>query len=164
MPMIVRHGAIDPGMMLYALSHGLADIETLARIRNEAGIAGGAGEIDDLVRAMRCGDARATLALESYCYSISRAIGSLVPSIRGVDVLAFTGGIGEHSPEVRARVCESLEFLGIVLDGQANAANAGEIGRRDAAARTLIIHAEEEWVMACHAADAAERAAAPVAS
>ncbi len=163
MPMIVRHGAIDPGMMLYALSHGLADLETLARIRNEAETAGGAGEIDELVRAMRCGDARATLALESYCYSISRAVGSLVPSIRGVDVLAFTGGIGEHSPEVRARVCESLEFLGIVLDGQANAANAGEIGRRDAAARTLIIHAEEEWVMACHAAAAAERAA-PVAT
>jgi acetate kinase len=162
-PMLTRPGAVDPGIILYALHHGLAELETLPRILNDEsgllGISGSSGEIDEIVRAMRCGDARATLAFEAFCHGISRAIGSLVPAIGGLDVLTFTGGIGEHSPEVRARTCAPLEFLGISLEETANKANPteGEIGRRDAAARTLVIHAEEEWVMACHAAEIAER-------
>jgi acetate kinase len=162
-PMLTRPGAIDPGIILYALRHGLADLESLPRILNHesglTGISGASGEIDELVRAMLCGDARATLAFQAFCFGIARGIGSLGPASRGVDVLTFTGGIGEHSAEVRERTCASLEFLGIGLDESANKARPaeGEIGRRDAAARTLVIHAEEEWVMACHTADAAER-------
>ena len=162
-PMLTRPGALDPGIILYALRHGLADAETLPRILNHesglTGISGGSGEIDELVRGMLCGDARATLAFQAFCFGIARGIGSLAPASRGIDVLTFTGGIGEHSREVRARTCASLECLGISLDEGANKANPaeGEIGRREAAARTLVIHTEEEWVMACHTADAAER-------
>jgi acetate kinase len=162
-PMLTQSGAIDPGIILYALHHGLADLESLPGILYERsglrGISGGSGEIDEVVRALRCGDARATLAFEAFCYGIARGVGSIVPAIRGLDVLAFTGGIGEHSPEVRARACRSLEFLGVALDDAANrgCAAEGEIGRRDAAARTLVIHAEEEWMMACHTADVVER-------
>lgn len=161
-PMLTRSGAIDPGIILYALRHDLASLETLPHILNDesglTGISGGLAEIGDLVRAMKCGDARATLAFEAFCYGISRSAGALVPSIGGVDVLTFTGGIGEHSPEVRARSCASLEYLGISLDEAANQAHSveGEIGRREAAAHTIVIHGEEEWMMACHAADAVE--------
>lgn len=162
-PMLTRPGAVDPGLILYALSHGLATVETLPRILNHesglTGIGGGSAEIDEIVRAMSCGDARATLAFEAFCCGITRAIGGLVPAIRGVDVVAFTGGIGEHSPAVRARTCAPLEYLGVALDDTANKSNPaeGDIGRRDAATRTLVIHAEEEWMMACHTADAVER-------
>jgi acetate kinase len=161
-PMLTRSGAIDPGIILYALRHDLANLETLSHILNDesglTGISGGSAEIGEIVRAMKCGDARATLAFEAFCYGVSRGVGALVPSIGGVDVLTFTGGIGEHSPEVRARSCASLEYLGISLDEAANKANPveGEIGRREAAVKTLVIHGEEEWMMACHAADAVE--------
>jgi acetate kinase len=162
-PMMTRSGAVDPGILLFALRHGLADLETLSHVLHDksglVGMSGGSGEIDEIVRAMRCGDARATLAFEAFCYGIVRGIGSLVPALQRVDVLAFTGGIAEHSPEVRTSTCNSLGYLGLTLDAAANKANPveGEIGRRDAPARVLVIHAEEEWLMACHTADVAER-------
>ena len=84
------------------------------------GLSGTSGDHRDVVAAHEAGDADATLALDVYLHRLVREIGAMTASAGGLDVLVFTGGMGEHSPELRADAARRLAYLGVAVDGAAN--------------------------------------------
>jgi acetate kinase len=122
----------------------------LARQSGLAGISGGSGDVRDLSEAAAAGDARARLALDVFIDAIRRYVGAFLVRLGGVDVMTFSGGIGENSPEIRAAVCAGLGAFGLELDPARNAAADGEatISADASPARILVIPADEERIVA----------------
>lgn len=122
--MATRSGTIDPGLVLWLLSEGglsVGDVADGLRSRSGlAGLTGGSGDLRDLAGAVDDGDLDAELALEVYVLHLRRAVGAMAASLGGLDVLAFTGGVGRHQPRVRAGVAAGLEHLGVEVDNSAN--------------------------------------------
>jgi acetate kinase len=102
------------------------------------------------VAAMGEGNERARLAFDIYAHRLTREIGAMAAVLGGVDALVFTGGVGENCAPLRERVCRQLGFLGATIDARRNAAAAGEedVGAAEAAARVLVIRAQENWEIA----------------
>ena len=132
-----RSGDIDPGLHAYLAQHLSLDIagvtEMLNRESGLLGLSGLSGDMRELETAEAEGNADAALALEIFCYRLARQVAGLQVPLGGLDALVFGGGIGEHSPRVRARVLKWLAPLGFVLDEQANARHGedenGRIGQ-----------------------------------
>ncbi len=129
-----RSGDVDPGLLLYLLRTQPMTPDQLDDLLNHQsglqGLSGGrSSDVRELEQASDAGDARATLALEIFTYRVRKYIGAYAAALGGLDALAFTGGIGEHSPDMRARICRGLEFLGLSLD---NAHNTGATGHAPA--------------------------------
>jgi acetate kinase len=147
--MATRSGSVDPGLVLWLLRHGL-DVDALERgLDREGGLKGLAGEAD--MRALLArDDAEAKLALDVYVHRLRAAIAAMAAALGGLDALVFTGGVGEHAPEVRARTAAGLGFLGVALDSEANARATAdtEIGAAGAPARTLVVTAREDLEVA----------------
>jgi acetate kinase len=124
--------------------------EILASQSGLVGISGGSGDVRDLSEAAAAGDARARLALDVFVDGIRRYVGAFLVRLGGVDVLTFSGGIGENSPEVRAAVCEGLSAFGLELDSGRNAGISGEatVSADASPARILVIPADEERIVA----------------
>jgi acetate kinase len=95
-------------------------------------------------------DPRAADAIALFCYSARKALGGLVAVLGGLDALVFTGGIGEHAPAIRARVCDNLACFGIALDAELNDANAALVSRH-ADVQVRVIPTDEERMLARHA-------------
>lgn len=151
--MATRSGSIDPGIIPYLQSqHGLtaeAIEHALNRESGLLGVSGLSGDLRELQAAAASGHQRAQLAISIYNHSIRRGIGAMVASLGGLDALVFTAGVGENSPLVRAEVCQSLGFLGITLDPEANVnchADA-EISSFGSRAKVLVIATCEEQEM-----------------
>jgi len=150
-----RTGAIDPGALLY-----LMEIEklTLAQVGHvlyhESGLLGVSGQSSEprvlLASEVRDDDAgeRARAALALYVRRIVREIGALVAVLGGLDLLVFTAGVGEHSVEIRERVCRDLGYLGLELDAQANAAHAPLISAAGSRVSVGVEPTNEEWIAA----------------
>jgi acetate kinase len=94
---------------------------------------------------------RARAALDLYVRRIVREIGGLTAVLGGLDLLAFTAGVGEHSAVLRERICAALGWLGIELDGAANRSNGATISRPGSRVRVAVEPTNEEWVAASHA-------------
>ncbi len=149
-----RNGSIDPFIIPFIMDReGLSthDIRRiLSRESGLLGISGLSGDMRDLEKAAGSGHRRARLAVEAFCYGVKKEIGALAAALGGLDALAFAGGIGERGVEVRRRICEGLEFLGIRLDPQKN--RSGPPGRLisapESTAQTLVIQTDEEWIVA----------------
>ena len=94
------------------------------------------------------GDVRAAEAIEVFCYQVKKWIGAFAAAMGGLDTLVFAGGIGEHAPVVRARICSRLEFLGIEIDEQSNAQNADVISTETGRVAVRIMHTDEELMIA----------------
>jgi acetate kinase len=95
-------------------------------------------------------DGRAAEAVEMFCYRAKKFVGALVAALGGLDTLVFTGGIGEHAAAVRERICAGLDFLGIELDPECNAAGSSIISRDGAAVRVRVIRTNEDLTIARH--------------
>jgi acetate kinase len=111
-----RSGDLDPGALLHLLDLPGWDRARLSRLVNrEAGLLGVSGVSADMRRLLelRESDDRADLAVRMFCRSVRMAIGALATELGGLDLLVFTGGIGEHSPGIRREICEGLEHLGV---------------------------------------------------
>ncbi len=151
--MATRSGSVDPGMLLWLIEHErLTPAQLGDALEHHSGLVGLAGSEDmrELVaRAGREEDA-AELALAVYLHRLRFHIGAMAASLSGLDVLVFTGGVGEHSAHVRAGATAGLGFLGVELDESLNAAASGdaEIGRAGAPARTLVLGAREDLEIA----------------
>ena len=125
-----RCGDLDPAVVLHLMAHrGLSPDAANTLLNKQSGMLGmaeiGSNDLRDVVAARDQGNAQAGAALEAFCYRIRKYIGAYTAVLGGVDVLVFTAGIGENSPEVRQRACAGLEAaagFGIVLDPQKNAA------------------------------------------
>ncbi len=141
-----RCGQLDPGVLLYLMEQGMSAAEITTLLYKESGLKGLSGISHDM-RTLEASDApEAAQAIDYYTFRIRRELGALTAALGGLDALVFCGGIGENSANVRARVCEGMEWLGITLDPAANAANARRISSGPVA--VMAIPTDEERVIA----------------
>jgi acetate kinase len=154
--MATRSGSVDPGIIFWAARArglSLAEIETaLDRSAGLAGLAGvPGGDMRQVLSAVARGDRRAGQALDVYVHRLRAAIGAMVAALDGLDVLVFTGGVGENAAEVRRRTVAGLGFLGVALDRRRNEAPGGEdrrIDSEESAVAICRIHAREDLEIA----------------
>jgi acetate kinase len=152
--MATRSGSVDPGLIVWLLQHGeLSVAEVSTGLEQRSGLAGlsgqASGDILDVQAAAARGDEIATRAIEVYLHRLRREIAAMAAAADGLDVLVFTGGIGEHNPAVRAGAADGLGFLGVAIDPERNDAMAdADIGAAGAAVRTLVITAREDLEIA----------------
>lgn len=149
-PMSTRSGSLDPGILLHLLREGmsLATLEDLLYHKSGLrGLSGGSGDMAALLDR-EATDADAAFAIACYVYRIQREVGSLVAALGGLDVLVFTGGIGENGAAIRERIVDGLRWLGIALDASANDVGAAVITQPSSAVLGTVITADEEIVIA----------------
>ncbi|MBR2691020.1 MAG: acetate/propionate family kinase [Aquamicrobium sp.] len=147
-----RPGTLDPGVILHLLQRqGMtaAQIEDLLYHRcGLLGVSGGiASDMRELLASM---DASAREAVELFAYRCASQIGALAAALNGLDGLVFTAGIGEHSPEIRKRVCDRLRWLGVRINEEANDSNAPLISTGASTVEVRIVPTDEEAMIARH--------------
>jgi acetate kinase len=153
-----RSGSVDPGLLLHLQLRCGISAETLDQLLNhESGLVGVSGVSSDMrkvLAARRAGDPRATLAAAVFVHRARQAIGAMAVTLGGVDALVFTGGIGEHSDEIRAGICEGLSCLGLELDQPVNASAQPDavLSTHASRGRILVVTAREDLMMARAAA------------
>ncbi|MFM0391767.1 acetate/propionate family kinase [Paraburkholderia phytofirmans] len=139
-PMGTRSGDLDPGVLLYLMRVEKLDAAALETLLNRqsglAGYADGESDMQALEKRAATGDANASLALDAFATAVRKTIGGYAALLGGIDLLVFTGGIGEHSQEIRKRVCDGLAFMGLT--------------ESDPAGKVRAIHTEEEKQIARH--------------
>jgi acetate kinase len=151
--MATRSGAVDPGLLLHLLRRG-TDVEelddTLERRSGLLGLSGVSADLREVLVARDRGDATSRLAVNVFVHRLVAGIGSMAASLRGVDALVFTGGIGERSAEIRARAVDAFSWLGAAVDDATNGAAGGDadVSARDARVRVLVVTAREDLVIA----------------
>jgi acetate kinase len=152
-----RSGDLDPAIVDFiATKEGLSAREVELLLNKQSGLIGISGLTNDmrelLDEAREHDDRRALLAIEIFCYRVRKYIGAYLAAMNGADAVIFTGGIGENSPEVRARACEGLEWLGLELDAERNLAHAGGregvISKAGARLAAYVIPTDEELLIA----------------
>jgi acetate kinase len=145
---------VDPGILIFLMREGKLNHEQIDRVLNQEsgllGISGVSSDMRDILAAMKQGNERAKLAFEIFVHRLRAAVGGMAAVLGGLDVLVFTAGVGENSPQVRAATCERFEFLGLKLDREANELTTldRDIATADSRVRILVIRAEEDWAIA----------------
>ena len=153
-PMGTRSGQIDPGVVLHMIDGmGMTTAEVTRLLYNDSGLKGMSGVSQDVRQIEAAGTEQAERALSHFAFRVRREIAAMAACIGGIDALVFTAGIGENASALRARICDGLGFLGIVLDAARNAANVPEISPDGAAVRVLVRHTDEERMIAGHTLD-----------
>jgi acetate kinase len=150
-----RSGDVDPALVLHVRrTRNLSTDEIDAVLNSRSGLLALAGDNDmrEVQRRAAVGDAGAELALDVYCYRIRKYVGAYLAALGGADAIAFTAGVGENDPLIRARSLAGLERLGIVVDAERNAAGETVISPDGAAVAVLVIATDEELEMATQAA------------
>jgi acetate kinase len=152
--MATRSGSVDPGLVLWLEEHaGMPPAELAATLEHRSGLLGLAGTADmrEVVDRASAGGQDARLALDVYTHRLRASIAAMAAALGGLDLLAFTGGVGENSPAVRAEAAAGLAFLGVRLDAERNTARAGhgsaadrEISHVDTSVRSFVIAARED--------------------
>jgi acetate kinase len=151
--MATRSGSVDPGMLLWLLAHdAVAQGEMASVLEQESGLLALAGSADmkEVLARANGDDADATLAINVYVHRLAGAIAAMAAASSGIDVLVFTGGVGERAPEIRARATAGLAFLGLAIHEGANQrlAGDGDISAARSEVPTLVIRAREDLEMA----------------
>jgi len=147
-----RSGDVDAGAILHLIATEKRDARDVLRMLNEKsgikGLSGVSNDMRDVLAAAHGGNERAELAVEAFCYRVKKYIGSYLAAMGGADALVFTGGIGENSAEIRGRICERLDAVGIAIDAGAN--GAGEKERQIGKSRDgiWVIPTQEEKLIA----------------
>jgi acetate kinase len=149
--MATRSGSVDPGLLTWLLAHGDLDPETLtAALEHQSGLrglTGTSGDIREVVAGRDRGDPDCVVAFDVYVHTLVREIGAMTASLGGLDVLVFTGGVGEHSADVRAAATARLGHLGVAVDVLANEAadaDADLTAASSAAVATLVVTSRED--------------------
>ena len=153
--MATRSGSVDPGMLLWLLEHeAVSERELAEALEHTSGLLGLAGTADMRVVIERAGDgdAAAGLALGVYLHRLRAGIGAMTAALGGLEVLVFTGGVGERAAAVRAGACDGLGYLGVAVDSSANDSASGssdvELSAAGTSVRTFVIHAREDLEIA----------------
>jgi acetate kinase len=152
--MATRSGTIDPAIIPYVQErHGLTTDDVEAALNREAGllgVSGISGDMRQVIAAANSGNPQAKLAIAIYVRRIRQTIGAYAATMGGIDALVFTAGVGEHSTDIRALVCQNLECLGLELDEAANreCRPDADIATADSMARILVLatHEDEEML------------------
>jgi acetate kinase len=151
LPMGTRCGRLDPGVLLYLMRGkrmGVDEIEDL--LYKGSGLLGISGISNDLRDLLQSPESRAVKAIDYFVYRIGQELGALAATLGGLDALIFTAGIGEHSPEIRQRVCQNAAWLGIELDQGANEAGRQCISRPGTSPSVWVVPTDEERMIALH--------------
>ena len=150
-----RSGDIDPSVVQFLCSKKGWDVNQAISYLNKdcgvKGISGVSSDFRDLVAAEEAGNERAKLAIDMFAYRVKKYIGAYAAVLNGVDMIVFTAGIGEHTPEVRERVLDGLDYLGVDYDSKANWDPQGEVVRLStdkSKVKVYIIPTNEELVIA----------------
>ena len=152
--MATRSGSVDPGLVLWLEEHaGTPPRELASTLENRSGLTGlaGTGDMREVLSRAAAGDQRAVLGRDVYVHRLRASIAAMAAALGGLDVLVFTGGVGENSPEIRSRAVAGLAFLGAAVDEARNTLDKSARGGEDweitapgAAARTFVIAARED--------------------
>ena len=149
-----RSGDLDPSIVTFLMEKENLSAEEINSILNKKsgllGISGISADNRDILAAVEEGNERAALAMEIYSYIIAQYIAKYAVTLNGVDVITFTGGVGERGPDERATICKQLEFLGVKLDEEANKVKAEEkeISSKDSKVKVWIVPTDEELMIA----------------
>jgi acetate kinase len=151
--MATRSGSIDPGLVLWLEEHaGMPPAALAAALEHRSGLLGLAGRADlkAVLAAETDGDLDAALAVAVYLHRLRAAVAAMAAATDGLDVLVFTGGVGEHAPAIRQRTADRLAFLGVTVDPSRNDAAGGdrEISSPTSEARTFVLTAREDMEIA----------------
>jgi len=150
-PMGTRPGKIDPGVLLFLTGQrGMTPKELEKLLYKESGLLGISGISNDMRVLLESPEPRAWLAVDYFVYHVAKEIGALVAVLGGLDGLVFTAGIGENSPEIRARIVEACAWLGVRLDADANARGGSCISATDSTLSIWVIPTNEELMIAHH--------------
>jgi acetate kinase len=146
-----RCGNIDPGVVLYLLEEKKLTIkETINFLYKESGLLGVSGISSDVRELEASSDPNAKYALELFCYRAARELLALCTILKGLDLIVFTAGIGEHSSFIRQQVCAWLSWLGISIDENANKSNANIISDKNSKITVAVIPTNEELMIVEH--------------
>lgn len=154
-----RCGDVDAGALSFIMDkegldgHGLSDL--INKKSGVAGLVGGSSDMRDLENAVAAGDERAIMTLDVYNYRIKKYIGAYAAALGGVDIIVFTGGVGENQASCRAGACEGLEFMGVKLDQEKNKIRGEEavISAEDSKVKVVVIPTDEELMIASDTMD-----------
>lgn len=153
-PMSTRAGDLDPGILLYLMRVHKLNADSLEKLLNGrsglASLASGESDLRRIEQAAGAGDKKAAFAIEVFCRSIAKTIASYAAVLGGLDLLVFTGGIGENSAQVRSKTAAHLQFLGIEIDASANQASQTVISRPGRACEVRVLHTDEDRQIARH--------------
>jgi acetate kinase len=165
--MATRSGSVDPGLLVWLLEHGgigvdqlSAGLEQASGLAGIAALPGGSGDMREIRAAADAGNPGARLAIGVYLHRLRREIAAMAAAMDGLDVLLFTGGIGEYHQPIRAAAAGGLGFLGVALDPARNdgATSDAEISAPQAAVRSFVITAREDIEIARQARSVLESA------
>lgn len=146
-----RCGTIDPGVLLYLMEHYGMDAQALEHILyHQSGLLGVSGISSDMRVLLASDDPLALEAIELFVYRIGREIGSLAAVLGGLDALVFTGGIGEHAADIRAKICHQAAWLGLELNEVDNAAGETRISTINSSVSARVVASDENRMIALH--------------
>lgn len=150
-----RCGDVDPGALIFLMDkHNLSSKDMLNMVNKESGLSGVSGvssDMREITAAAKQGNEKAILSLEMYEQRITKYVGAFAAEMGGVDIIVFTGGVGEHQSSTRANVCNPLRFMGVEIDDAANDANNGDegiISTPNSAVKVVVIPTDEEYMIA----------------
>jgi len=150
-----RTGEIDPGVLIYIADKEHLNVTGVNNLINKksgvAGISGLSSDMRDLEIAYAEGNEKAILALNMYAYKVKKYIGSYIAVLNGLDLLVFTGGVGENDHKMRAMICSDMESLGIIFDFEANSGVRGKdlvLSKPESKVTVMCITTDEEFVIA----------------
>jgi acetate kinase len=148
-----RPGSLDPGVVLHLFQGlGLSAKRVETMLYKESGLLGLSGASNDMRDLLASPTPEARLAVDYFVYRAAKEIGALAAVLGGLDGIVFTAGIGENSPEIRARLCEASAWLGVALDAGANAQRGPRISTPSSRVSAWVIPTNEELVVARHTA------------
>ena len=150
-----RCGDVDPGALLFLMEkHNLnyrGMLEVVNKLSGVSGVTGISPDMREINAAAEEGDERAKLALDMYENRVIKYVGAFTAEMNGVDIIVFTGGVGEHQASIRANVCHSLGYMGVQVDEEVNQANNGEeqvISAENSSVKVVVIPTDEEYMIA----------------
>jgi acetate kinase len=158
LPMGTRCGALDPGVIVYLMDERKMDARAIERLLyRESGLLGVSGISSDMRTLLSSRDPAARVAIDLLVYRIRRELGSLAAALGGLDAIVFTGGIGEHAPAIRERVCHDAAWLGIELAAAANTQGGPRISAPGSRVGGWVVPTNEELMIARHTQRLLER-------
>jgi acetate kinase len=150
-----RSGDVDAGALTLIMEKEEIDYSSLNTLLNKhsgvLGISGISSDMREVESAAEEGEERAVLALKMYEYRVKKYIGAYAAAMGGVDLLIFTGGVGENASESRENICKGLEFMGLIFDRNANAGVHGKelvISKKESKVTVMVVPTNEEFVIA----------------
>jgi acetate kinase len=147
--MATRSGSIDPGLLIYLLRSSRMSIDEVEDLLyHRSGLLGLSGLSADMRALLASDEPKADAAIEQFCARAAEHVAVMATSLRGVDALIFTGGIGENSAEIRRRICDRLDWLGLALDRSLNEQHSDTISAHDSRVTVRVIATDEEQVIA----------------